>query len=806
MPETYKITGYIYVRSNELCDIHDCYKLGTTRNIPDREANYITSEIIRGHFKYVYEIYDYCNEKCEKMVFKELKHFNLYKNAGKEFYKKDVINYIEPLFKKHNIKYKTLHDIEIFNLARTDRDKLYDSDTDDTDAECETECETDSKADNKADNRDIDKDTSKFIISKENSSHVALGDSKDCCDIVYRVARDETMQPNYLIYDVEIKNISGKALRLKEPYKYQKDVLDNIQNYYSQNNIGKLIWACGLGKTLMTLYIINLMKFKSIIIGVPSTNLQKQWVQNILNMGQNKDSILLIGGDEYENIKRAIKYTKEDISIFIKKYKDISPVFIISTYHSCNNLVDETICVDFKVGDEAHHLVGVENENNKGFRKFHKIASVKSIYLTATEKIIDTDNDNDTSVENKSNKYSMNDENIFGKYIDIKSVKWAIDNNKITDYNVLVIKNTIDEVDHIIRTLKINVKDKTIFISCYMCLKSLEKYEDLTHILLYTNTVKEAEQAKKYIDDILSLNIISIDKEKIYNNALHSSNNNETKNKLLDKEINKFKNMPYGIISCIYIFGEGFDMPKLNGVCIASNMKSIIRIVQYLLRPNRLESGNPLKKAYQIIPYIDNDNWGEENNSSYENVRNIISQMRNVDENIEHKIKVLTQEYDKKEDDDKKYIQLNYNNFNENDNELCKLKLRLRYSKSLLSNFTEEEDEYNYVRSINISLNIKSKYEYINSEDKHANYISNPEDYFKSKGVWKNWYHFYGNDTNNYVSKDELIKICKKNNVRSSEDYIKLCETHEELPKEPAEYYRDFTNLKNELGLFNRRK
>ena len=51
--------------------------------------------------------------------------------------------------------------------------------------------------------------------------------------------------------------------------------------------------------------------------------------------------------------------------------------------------------------------------------------------------------------------------------------------------------------------------------------------------------------------------------------------------------------------------------------------------------------------------------------------------------------------HDKKEDADKKYIQPNYNNFNENDNELCKLKLRLRYSKSLHSNFTEEEDEYN---------------------------------------------------------------------------------------------------------------
>lgn len=40
----------------------------------------------------------------------------------------------------------------------------------------------------------------------------------------------------------------------------------------------------------------------------------------------------------------------------------------------------------------------------------------------------------------------------------------------------------------------------------------------------------------------------------------------------------------------------------------------------------------------------------------------------------------------------------------------------------------------------------------------------------------------------------------------SSEDYIKLCELYNELPKEPAEYYRDFTNINNELGLFNRRK
>jgi predicted helicase len=746
-----QLSGYIYVRSNELCQLYNCYKLGRTHNILERENNYITSEIKRGHFTHVYEIFNYNIEKCEIRLFRELKKFNIYYNAGKEYYKTDVIENIEPYFIKQNIKYKKLSIDEISKLTRISRDR--------------------------EDSKSIDN----YISEDDDGEYYE--------DDIFGIEEQNK----------EIEVNTDNSLILQNAYKYQKDVLDNIKNYYLENNNGKLIWACGLGKTLMTLFIINHMNYKSIIIGVPSTNLQKQWVHNILKMYQYKNNILLIGGDEYDNIQKATNYTIDDISNFINKNKTNLPVFIISTYHSCNNLVDENICVDFKVGDEAHHLVGVENENNKGFRKFHKITSTKSIYLTATEKIIE----NNINLENKSNKYSMNDETIFGKYIDIKSVKWAIENNKITDYNVLVIKNTIDEVEHIIRTLKINVKDKNIFISCYMCLKSLEKYNDLTHILLYTNTVQEAEQAKKYIDDILSLNIVSIDKDKCYNNALHS--NNEKKNKFLDNEINKFKNMSYGIISCIYIFGEGFDMPKLNGVCIASNMKSIIRIVQYLLRPNRLENGNPLKKAYQIIPYIDNDNWGGENNSSYENVRNIISQMRNVDETIENKINVLTPEYNKNDENDKQNINLIYNNFNENDNELCKLKLRLRYSKSLHSNFTEEEDEYNYVRSINISLDIKSKYDYINSEDKHANYISNPDEYFKSKGVWINWYHFYGMDTKKYVSKDELIKICKEKNVRSYEDYIKLCELYEELPKEPAEYYRDFSNINNELGLFNRR-
>ena len=180
-----------------------------------------------------------------------------------------------------------------------------------------------------------------------------------------------------------------------------------------------------------------------------------------------------------------------------------------------------------------------------------------------------------------------------------------------------------------------------------MSLKSIEKYNDLTHILIYTNKTENSELVKKYIDVILTLNIINVNKENYYNKALHSkSSENLNDIKLSDGsikegEISKFKKASWGIISSVYIFGEGFDCPKLNGVVFGENMESDIRIVQSTLRPNRLDSSYPNKKAYVIIPYIDTENFITDN-ESFDKCRKIIAKIRNVDERIEQKINVVS--------------------------------------------------------------------------------------------------------------------------------------------------------------------
>ena len=611
-------------------------------------------------------------------------------------------------------------------------------------------------------------------------------------DRKYYDNKPDSFEPQKL-KKVEIMNQEFK------PYYYQQEVLDKIEKFYENNDIGKICWACGLGKALLGILIAQKLRCKLVVIGVPSIYLQKQMKNEIMKIFTNSN-ILFIGSELSAT-------TNEDkIKEFINTEGTMSSCkFVITTYIS-SYLVSDNYNFDLKIGDEAHHLVGTESEKTK--ESFHKIKSNKTLFMTATEKVIEN---------NRTNKvlYSMDDTKIFGKSIDEKSICWAIEQKKITDYYLIILKNTENEIDNIINSLNLDnnqeikssiLDHKDLFLSAFMSLKSIEEYKDLTHILIYTNKTENAELVKKYIDVILELNIININKDNYYNKSLHSNSKNN-----LDNEITKFKTSSWGIISSVYIFGEGFDCPKLNGVVFGENMDSDIRIVQSTLRPNRLDKNFPNKKAYVIIPYIDTENFITDN-ESFDKCRKIIHKIRNVDEKIEQKISVVSLNKPKEPDDPKDpnpTPKIKYHNIIENSDELTKIKLRLRYSKALSSMHTEEQDEFNYVKQLNKELNINSKDEYVDFANKisHKMYIENPEEYFRTKGVWSNWYDFLGVNTKKFIQdKNEWINFCKEKNVKSLEEYNELCKLYEQLPRNPTDFYIGFISIPNELSLYTKRR
>lgn len=635
--------------------------------------------------------------------------------------------------------------------------------------------------------------TEKFSVSYY---HNLIISSLNECEIQYNVHNNPKFKKQYneksepLDLTNELRNTTESEYRKLVPHirttpnEQQKIVIENIETFYETHDIGKIIWACGLGKALLCIMIAEKLHSKTVVIGVPSIYLQKQMRYEIIKIFPETKNILHIGS-ECDNSINATTDPKT-IKQFIESKKN-GCKFIITTYDSCY-LLANSYTFDFKVGDESHHLVGIMKETDKSYQMFHKIKTLKTLFMTATEKIID-------SVSNEV--YTMDDKNIFGELIDSKSISWAIENKKITDYNVLILNNTDREIQNIIELLHIDCENRELLCSAYMTLKSMEEYQNsLSHILIYTNNTNNANKVKYYIDVIMSSGLIKIPLKKFYNKSLHSKNDTD-----LISEIKTFEKSRFGIISCVYIFGEGFDLPKLNGVTFAENMDSDIRIVQSTLRANRINRTRPDKIAYVILPYIDTCE-----HKSFNRCIKIISKLRCVDETVTQKIK---------------FMKLSYNGCVSNDNvinlcnyeliddpiELSNIKIKLINSKALNSKLSPEQLEYNYVRQINISLKLKSKEDYVHIKKTHKHYIDNPESYFGTKMVWINWTDFLGIDTNKFIqSKEEWIKFCKEKNVQTLLDYDKLCDTYSELPRHPSDFYKGFVNIQTELKFHSKRR
>lgn len=574
----------------------------------------------------------------------------------------------------------------------------------------------------------------------------------------------------------------------KEPLPYHVAILENMTNHFESNDKGYMIEPCGSGKSFLSIHYTKTAGYKAIVIGTPSVYLQSQMRDEIIEVIPEA-TIRFVGGDNdtpIETIKQELHNVRE------------TPLFVVTTYASCGKLLG--LQFDIKIGDECHHLTGIEREND-GYLRFHDISSNKSLFMTATKKIVDTTNDNTV--------FSMDDEGIFGKCIDEKSVKWAIDNKVITDYKVVVLKATENTIDDIIGDLDIQLNDKTveIFVSAYMTLKSIALYDGLSHVLCYTNTTRHAELTYTFIGILLDKGIFpSLNKEEFYNKALHSGSKC-----VLSDEVDIMKNKKYGIISCVYIFGEGFNLPKLNGVCFVENMVSIIRIIQCALRSARIERRNPNKISYLLVPFIDHDDFNEEN-ASHKKVRTIVSNLGNVDENIDERLFVNTltrREPGANRDNDNKsaeeQVEDEVYDFSNDDLELRRLRLRLRRSKDLKSKLSMEEEEYIFQKALFQQHNIKSKAEY--DCFVHVDKKDDIERYLKQKGIWpdKGWYDLLSIDTSMYpTTKDEWKRMCKEKNIQSMGQYKTYCEQSDsDLPSEPDKlYHKEWrSSIEVELGI-----
>lgn len=116
-----KHEGYIYVRTHPSYDQHNACKMGVTHNIPERDTQYSTGEIIRGNFELVFKIPISKMTLVERLLQNEFIELNIKYDAGTEFFNKKILTLIEPYLNKLNVKFKKLEQQEIDDLVRCNR-------------------------------------------------------------------------------------------------------------------------------------------------------------------------------------------------------------------------------------------------------------------------------------------------------------------------------------------------------------------------------------------------------------------------------------------------------------------------------------------------------------------------------------------------------------------------------------------------------------------------------------------------------------------------------------------------------------
>lgn len=688
MMQNFKMNiGYIYIRTNEYWDLYDAFKLGKTLSIPDREQTYITSEIKRGTYVMIIEIDLIILDNIEKKLqiyFNEL-NLHIKFNAGIEFYKKEIINFIIPYFNKNNIKYKILSKDEIDGLIRKIR----------------------------------------------------------ICDNNDNTSDDENVELNNKIYN---------------PRDYQEIIINKSYEYFQINEKGLLIIPCGVGKTLISLWITQELNSNTILIGVPNKLLLKQWEEVICALFQSVPYLIVSGGVDTENIMRFLENNQKKC-------------IVITTYSSAHKVYTATQDTRFvfgmKILDEVHHLTTNNMRlahTTKKYIQMLNIPSVKQLSLTATLKQLESMCDDGIVVSNDNVEY-------FGEIIDRKCLLWAINENIICDYVIQTIITNEEQLEQqLSRFHIIEENDKRLFLSAFACLKSIFDGHS-HHLLIYSNNKDNSLKLIQYIKMLIDDNYFDI--PDLYYSNYHS----EMKSKDQKEIINNFEKAKFGIITCVYCLGEGWDFPLLDGVVFAENMTSNIRIVQSALRASRKNKNDINKKTKIILPILNRDDWLENNeNPDLKKVREVIYQMGLEDETITQKIKVFRIEIEKqkpkpREKEEREII----DEFGEYDDELTQ-KLRLKTIKR-----TALATTYEKARKIIADKNIKSKESYYELCERDNRLSKEPEIAFK--GQFTNWIEYLSIERVYYD-----LETCK-NKVG---EYLLL---YPEIKK----YYLDLSIVSNEL-------
>ncbi len=468
------------------------------------------------------------------------------------------------------------------------------------------------------------------------------------------------------LHDLEISQIdwskyqpdAAPILKPKfDPRPHQQKAIKSVLLGLKDEPRGKLIMACGTGKTFTSLKIAEDIagSDKRVLFLVPSLALLSQTLTEWTQQSKTPLHSFAVCSDAEVGKKR--KADDDVVQTFVhelrypattdarrlaeemtKRHDARHMSVVFSTYHSIEVIhkAQKKFSLaefDLIICDEAHRTTGAtfDNEEESAFVRIHEsdfIRGQKRLYMTATPRIY-ADLAKATAIQQNVALCSMDDETLYGKQLHVITFSEAVERDLLSDYKVIVL--TIDE-DHVSERLQdllkddnnqLKVDDAARIIGCWKALSKLGLSEELGKDtapmrkavafcqVIEPSTGKKAHKvSSKQISEMFQAVVEAYqettdDKSNpLRCEAAHVDGGMNATEK--ESKINWLKEPTppniCRILSNVRCLSEGVDVPALDAVLFLSPRSSQVEVVQSVGRVMRKAPGKKL--GYVILPVV----------------------------------------------------------------------------------------------------------------------------------------------------------------------------------------------------------
>jgi predicted helicase len=432
----------------------------------------------------------------------------------------------------------------------------------------------------------------------------------------------------------------------KAPRQHQLEALKAVQGGLSEADRGKLIMACGTGKTYTALQIAQAMAGRGgrVLFLVPSLSLMSQTIREWSIDSAIRLRSLAVCSDVQVGVRRAKQDDLADISatdleipattlanVLAAKASTPDPermTVVFSTYHSIQAVADAQAKYglpefDLVICDEAHRTTGatLAGDEESSFVKVHDAAYIKGrkrLYMTATPRLFG-EAVQQVADEKGATLASMDDESLYGKELFTRNFSWAVQNGLLTDYKVIVL--AVDEASPDVQRLlrdggnELKLDDATRIVGCYKALTKTDLKPDtdadpapMKRALAFCKTIKAsqlfeeqfarvAEEWRKGLEPDRAAALPPLTPQVRHVDGSFSANMRNERLAWLKEDAGAEH---CRILTNARCLSEGVDVPALDAILFLHPRKSQIDVVQSVGRVMRRAEGK--KMGYVILP------------------------------------------------------------------------------------------------------------------------------------------------------------------------------------------------------------